>query len=119
MGSAPAAGKTVAVIEKESAARPDDPQFQSLVHLARGLSAALQKDGNAAKTNFDQCSNQDTYCHWQAFVVTRKIMANGALDGVFGGINMSAAGRINRVYIRDPVYLYIRSMLKMPRKAAD
>ena len=102
-GNAAAAEKTVAALQQDATARPDDAPLQSAVHFAQGMQAAAKKDLKAAKGHFDLCSNQDVYCHWQAFSVAQK---GGDHDGAD-----AARARIVKVYVRDPLYLVVRSSL--------
>jgi tetratricopeptide (TPR) repeat protein len=101
--SADAAGaeKTVAALQKEASARPDDPNLQSAVHFAQGMLAVAQKDLKAARAHFDQCAMTDTYCHWQSFNASRKAADRAGAD--------ASRVRLARMYLRDPVYLYARS----------
>lgn len=100
-GDVEGAKSDVAVIEKEAAARPDHPLLQSTVHLAQGMLAVAQKDLKTARMHFDQCSDRDTYCHWQAFVVSQKAGDKAGAD--------AARARLTKIYVRDPVYLYART----------
>jgi Flp pilus assembly protein TadD len=102
-GNAEAVEKTVAALQQDATARPDDAPLQSAVHFAQGMLAAAQKDLKAAKAHFDLCSSRDVYCHWQAFVVAQK---GGDREGA-----EAARARITKVYVRDGVYLYARSAL--------
>jgi Flp pilus assembly protein TadD len=101
--SADAAGaeKTVAALQKEASARPEDPNLQSAVHFAQGMLAVAQKDLKGARAHFDQCAASDTYCHWQAFNASRKAGDRAGAD--------ASRVRLARMYLRDPVYLYARS----------
>lgn len=102
-GTAAAVEKTVAALQQDATARPDDAQLQSAVHFAQGMLAAAQKDLKAAKAHFDLCSSRDSYCEWQAFLVAQKGGDRAGAD--------AARARIVTVYVRDPVYLYVRSEL--------
>jgi Flp pilus assembly protein TadD len=102
-GTAAAVDKTVAALQQDATARPDEAQLQSTVHFAQGMLAVAQKDLKAAKAHFDLCSSRDTYCHWQAFVVAQKGGDRAGAD--------AARARVVRVYGRDPLDLYVRSAL--------
>ena len=104
MGDTAAAENTVAALQKDSAARPDDAQLRSAVHFAQGMLAVAQKDMKAARTHFDMCSNQDVYCHWQSFEVSQKARDTAGAD--------ASLARLTRIYLRDPVYLYARATAK-------
>jgi hypothetical protein len=99
-GNAAAADATVAALQKDATARPDDVPLQSAVHFAQGMLAA---DLKGARAHFDLCSSQDDYCHWQAFVVAQK---GGDREGAD-----AARARIVKVYLRSPSYLIARSAL--------
>ena len=101
-GDAAGAEKSVAALQQASAAAPSDPNLASSVHFAMGMQAVAQKDLKTARTHFDMCSNQDTYCQWQAFEVSQKA---GDKDGA-----AAALARLTKIYRRDPTYLYARSM---------
>jgi tetratricopeptide (TPR) repeat protein len=101
--SADAAGaeKTVAALQKEAAARTDNPDLQSAVHFAQGMLAVAQKDLKGARAHFDQCVASDTYCHWQSFNASRKASDRAGVD--------TSRVRLAKMYLRDPIYLYARS----------
>jgi Flp pilus assembly protein TadD len=101
--SADSAGaeKTVAALQKEAAARTDDPNLQSAVHFAQGMLAVAQKDLKGARAHFDQCVASDTYCHWQSFNASRKASDRAGVD--------TSRVRLAKMYLRDPIYLYARS----------
>lgn len=112
MGDAAATQKTVAALEKEAAARPDDPQLQSSLHFARGMLAAAGKDLKSARMHFDLCSAIDAYCHGESFVVSQKAGDRAGAE--------ASRGRLTRIYLRDPVYLYVRSTVnRMTPKATN
>jgi hypothetical protein len=100
-GDAAGAEKTVAALQKEAAARADDPNAHSAVHFAQGMLAVAQKDLKGARAHFDQCAAIDTYCHWQSFNASRKASDRAGTD--------ASRVRLARLYLRDPVYLYARS----------
>jgi tetratricopeptide (TPR) repeat protein len=102
-GDAAGAQKTVEALQQASAAATDDPALKSAVHFAQGMLAVAQKDLKAASGHFDMCSNQDTYCQWQAFEVSHKAGDAAGAD--------AAKDRLTKIYRRDPVYLYARSMV--------
>jgi hypothetical protein len=62
MRDAKAAEKTVAALEGDAGARPDDHLLQSALHFAQGMAASAAGDRRAAQAHFAQCSAQDTYC---------------------------------------------------------
>ena len=101
MGDAAGLQKTVDALQKASAAEPNDPNLKSAVQFAQGMLAVAQKDIKAARAHFDMCSNQDVYCHWQSFEVSRKA-------GDSAGANASLS-RLTKIYRRDPLYLYARA----------
>jgi tetratricopeptide (TPR) repeat protein len=106
MGDAAAAQKTVAALEQESTARPEDPLLQSSLHLARGMLALAQSDAAGARAHFAQCLNVDVYCRWQEVIAAEKAADRAGAD--------AARAELLRVYRRDPVYLYVRSRLAKP-----
>jgi Flp pilus assembly protein TadD len=110
-GDVEAARSDIAVIEKEVAAHPDDPLLQSTVHLAQGMLAVAQKDLKTARSHFDRCSDPDTYCHWQAFVVSQKAGDRAGAD--------ASRARLFRIYVRDPVYLYARTSVNRTPRQSD
>lgn len=102
------AQKAADALQAAATKRPDDPQLQSALHFAQGMAAAANKDVKSARMHFDRCSDSDTYCHWQAVVVSQKA-------GDTGGAEASRA-RLTRLYQRDPTYLY--AWWKIAGKAA-
>ena len=91
------AQKASDALEVAAAKRPDDPQLQSSLHLAQGMLAAANKDIKTARTHFERCSDTDTYCHWQATVVSQRA-------GDASGADTSRT-RLTKIYRRDPSYL--------------
>jgi tetratricopeptide (TPR) repeat protein len=102
MADAAGAEKTAAAMQQASAAAPDDPDLKSGVHFAQGMLAVAQKDMKGAQTHFAMCSSQDVYCQWQGFEIAQKA---GDKEGAAASL-----ARLTRIYRRDPVYLYARSM---------
>ena len=102
MGDAAGAAKTVAVLQKQVDARPDDPFAKTTLHFAQGMLAVAQKDMNAARTHFEMCDEQDFACHWQAVEVSRKAGDKAGAD--------AALSRLTKLYVRDPLYVYARAM---------
>jgi tetratricopeptide (TPR) repeat protein len=100
-GNVVGAQKTVDALQKESAARPDDPLVTSALHFAQGTLAVAQKDMKSARMHFDMCSPQDSYCHWQSMEISRKAGNKADAD--------AALARLTVIYLRDPIYLYARS----------
>jgi tetratricopeptide (TPR) repeat protein len=109
-GDAAGAEKTVAVLQKQAEARPDDPFAATSLHYAQGLLAVAQKDMKAARTHFEMCTEQDFACHWQAWEVSRKAGDKAGAD--------ASLARLTKLYLRDPLYMYARTMTKSgaPRK---
>jgi len=103
MGDKAGLAQTVAAIQKEATARPDDPNWQSMLHFAQGAAAAVQKDMKTANTHFAMCSQVDFACQWQAIEINRKA---GDKEGA-----SAALARFTKRYVRDPVYLYARSVV--------
>jgi Flp pilus assembly protein TadD len=103
MGDKAGLAETVAAIQKEATSRPDDPNLQSMLHFAQGAVAAVQKDMKTANTHFAMCSQVDFACQWQAIEINRKA-------GDKEGAN-AALARFTKRYVRDPVYLYARSVV--------
>jgi tetratricopeptide (TPR) repeat protein len=101
MGNAAGAQKTVEALQKEAAAHSDDPAATSTLHFAQGMLAVAQKDMKSARMHFDMCSPQDAYCHWRATEISRKAGNKADAD--------ASLARLNRIYVRDPIYLYARS----------
>ncbi len=103
--SADAAGaeNAAAALQKEAAARPGDPQTASSVHLALGMQSVAAKDLKAAAGHFEQCSRIDSYCHLAAFLASKKAGDRAGMD--------AARGRLTRSYLRDPTYLYARTVV--------
>ena len=102
-GDATAAQKDVEAMQSAASARPDDPLLQSAVHFAQGMEAAAKKDLKTARMHFERCSDADTYCHWQAIAISQKANDRAGAD--------ASRGRLARLYVRDPIYLYARSVV--------
>jgi tetratricopeptide (TPR) repeat protein len=101
MGDAAAAAKTATAIEQEAAAASDDPFLQSTVHFAQGSLAAAKKDFAGAGAHFAQCSDLDSYCLFQQVLASDKAKDAAA--------SKAARDRLLRIYVRDPVHLYVRA----------
>lgn len=100
-GDAAGVDNTVAALQKEAAARPDDPLLRSAVHFGLGMQAVAKKDMKAAAAHFEQCTQLDSYCHMQAFAASKKANDRAGMD--------AARARLTKNYVRDPIYLYARS----------
>jgi tetratricopeptide (TPR) repeat protein len=111
-GDAAAAQKDVESLQSAASARPDNPQLQSAVHFAQGMEAAAKKDLKTAKMHFDMCARSDSYCHWQAAVVSQKANDRAGAD--------ASRARLTQAYVRDPVYLFLRSVAnRTPAKPSN
>jgi tetratricopeptide (TPR) repeat protein len=102
MGDAAGAERTVALLQKEVDARPDDPFARTTLHSAQGMLAAAQKDMTAARMHFEMCLEQDFACHWQALEVSRKAGDKAGAD--------ASLARLTKLYVRVPLYVYARAM---------
>ena len=102
MGDAAGAEKTVAVLQKQVDARPDDPFAKTTLHFAQGMLAVAQKDMKAARSHFEMCLEPDFACHWQAVEVSRKAGDKAGAD--------AALSRLTKLYVRDPLYVYARAL---------
>jgi tetratricopeptide (TPR) repeat protein len=96
--------KAVAALQKEAADRPGDPFAQSAMHLALGMQSVAAKDLKAAAGHFEQCSKNDSYCHVAAFMASKKAGDRPGMD--------AARARLARSYLRDPIYLYSRTVVE-------
>jgi tetratricopeptide (TPR) repeat protein len=103
-GNVAGAEKTVAVLQKQAEARPDDPFAATSLHFAQAMLAVAQKDMKTARTHFEMCIEQDFACHWQALEVSRKAGDKAGADASFA--------RLTKLYVRDPLYVYARTMAK-------
>ena len=101
-GDAVAASATAAALEQD--ASPDDPVGQSSVHLARGMAALTRHDLVGARGQLTQCSREDWYCRWQLVLVCERAGDRVAADLARQGVL--------RLFVRDPMYLYVRSKLQ-------
>ena len=102
MGDAAGAEKTVALLQTQASARPDDPFAGTTLHFAQGMLAVAQKDMKTARTHFEMCLEQDFACHWQALEVSRKAGDKAGADAFLA--------RLTKLYVRDPLYVYARAM---------
>jgi tetratricopeptide (TPR) repeat protein len=98
------AEKTVAVLQKQAESRPDDPFAATSLHFAQGMLAVAQKDMKTAPMQFERCMEQDFACHWQAMEVSRKAGDKAGAD--------ASLARLTKLYVRDPLYMYARTMTK-------
>lgn len=111
-GDAAAAQKDVEAMQQAASLRPDNPALQSAVHFAQGMEAAAKKDLKAARAHFERCSDADAYCHWQATVVSQKANDRGGAD--------ASRARLLRIYSRNPIYLFLRSVAnRTPTKQSN
>lgn len=99
--NAAAAETTVDALQQLASERPDDPAVQSSLHFARGMLGVAKKDYPGAVTHFSQCAPPDSLCRWQLVLAADKAGDKAAAQ--------SARDALLRVYVRDPVYLYVRS----------
>lgn len=100
-GDVAGAEKTVAVLQKQAEARPDDPFAATALHFAQGMLAVAQKDMKVARTHFEMCVEQDFACHWQALEVSRKAGDKAGAD--------ASLARLTKLYVRDPLYVYAQA----------
>ena len=101
MGDAAGAEKTVASVQKQVDARPDDPFARTTLDFAQGMLAVAQKDMRAARTHFEACLEQDFVCHWQALEASRKAGDKAGADAFLA--------RLTKLYRRVPLYVYARA----------
>jgi tetratricopeptide (TPR) repeat protein len=104
---AAAVEKTVDALQQQATERSDDPAVQSALHFARGMMGVAKKDFAGAVTHFSQCASPDAYCRWQLVLAADKAGDKAA--------SQSARDQLLRVYVRDPVYLYVRSKVAPAR----
>jgi hypothetical protein len=103
LGDVAAAQKSVAALEQEAATQSGNRVLESSLQLARGMAALAQKDLAAARSHFAQCSVEDAYCRWQGMLAAEQARDQAAAT--------EARAEILRVYVRDPLYLYVRARL--------
>lgn len=103
-GNALAAQATAAVLERDAAASSRDPDLQSSAHLARGMAALARRDLAGARLELGQCLSEDWYCRWQLVLACER-----AGDRLGAG---AARRSVLRLFVRDPMYLYVRSKLR-------
>jgi tetratricopeptide (TPR) repeat protein len=102
MGDAAGAEKSVASLQKQVDARPDDPFARTTLHFAQGMLAVARKDMKAARMHFEMCLEQDFACHWQALEVSRKAGDKAGAD--------ASLARLTKLYVRAPLYVYARAL---------
>jgi tetratricopeptide (TPR) repeat protein len=101
MGDKAGAQQTVATLQKQVEARPDDPFASTTLHFAQGMLAVAEKDMKAARMHFEMCLAQDFACHWQALEVSRRAGDKAGAE--------AAGARLTRLYVRAPLYVYARA----------
>lgn len=96
--------KAAAALTAAAGKTPDVTEVASAVHFSQGMVAAAKKDMATARSHFAKCSDEDMFCHWQAFEVSQK---HGDRAGA-----AAAHGRLTKIYRRDPLVLYARTRIE-------
>jgi tetratricopeptide (TPR) repeat protein len=96
------AEKTVAALEGDAGARPDDHLLQSALHFAQGMAASAAGDRRAAQAHFAQCSAQDTYCQGA-------VTGPGRQAAVAQTSGANARATTPPLVLRDPIALALGS----------
>jgi hypothetical protein len=103
-GNADAAQQTAMALQQQATGRPDDVNAQSSMHFGQGMAAMSKRDFAAARAQFEQCLKQDEYCRLQIVISAEKA---GDKQGA-----AAARTEILKLYVRDPVHLWVRSRLQ-------
>jgi tetratricopeptide (TPR) repeat protein len=102
-GDADAAAQTAMELQQQASERKDDVNAQSAMHYGLGMAAMAKRDYAGARAHFEQCLTQDAQCRMQ-------IVAAAQNAGDKPGAEAARAA-ILKLYVRDPVHLWVRSRL--------
>jgi tetratricopeptide (TPR) repeat protein len=102
--NADAAEQTAMALQQRASDHRDDVNAQSAMHYALGMSAIAKRDYPGARAHFEQCLTQDAECRRQIVTAARKAGDKPGAD--------TARAAILKLYVRDPVHLWVRSRLQ-------
>jgi tetratricopeptide (TPR) repeat protein len=105
-GAAEAAAKTAMELQQQASERKDDVNAQSAMHYGLGMAAMAKRDYAGARGHFEQCLTQDAECRMQIVTAAQKA---GDKEGA-----EAARAAVLKLYVRDPVHLWVRSRLMAP-----
>ena len=74
------------------------------MHYALGMAAMAKRDFAGARAHFEQCLTQDAECRMQIVTAARKAGDKPGAE--------AARAAILKLYVRDPVHLWVRSRLQ-------
>lgn len=101
---ADAAERTAMALQQQAGERNDDVNAQSAMHYALGLAAMAKRDYPGARAHFEQCLTQDAECRMQIVTASQKAGDKPGAE--------AARAAILKLYVRDPVHLWVRSRLQ-------
>jgi hypothetical protein len=90
-------------LQQHASERKDDVNAQSAMHYGLGMAAMAKRDYASARGHFEQCLTLDAECRMQIVTAAQKA---GDKPGV-----EAARSAILKLYVRDPVHLWVRSQL--------
>jgi tetratricopeptide (TPR) repeat protein len=96
--------QTAMALQQQASERKDDINTQSAMHYGLGMVAMAKRDYPAARAHFEQCLTQDAHCRMQIVTAAQKA-------GDKSGAEM-ARETLLKLYVRDPVHLWVRSRLQ-------
>jgi tetratricopeptide (TPR) repeat protein len=110
-GAADAVARTAMDLQQQASERKDDVNAQSAMHYGLGMAAIANRDYASARGHFEQCLTLDAECRTQ---IVRAAQKAGDKPGA-----EAARAAILKLYVRDPVHLWVRSqLLGSPTKAS-
>jgi len=109
LGKVEDASKTLALLEAEAKAAPNNSGLQSQLQYARGEVALARGDAKAAAAAFALCNDQESYSHWR----------QAAAQEQAGDLAGAAATRktLMNANRRSAVYVYVRSQMSVAQAA--
>ena len=102
--NAGAAEQTAMALQQLANERKEDVNAQSAMHYGLGMAAAAKRDYPAARAHLERCLTQDAECR-------RHIVTAAQRAGDTPGADAARAA-ILKLYVRDPVHLWVRSRLQ-------
>jgi hypothetical protein len=104
MNNANAAAQTAMLLEQHANERKDDVVAQSAMHYGLGMASMGERDFTGARAHFEQCLKRDPDCRRQIVAAAQKANDKPAAE--------AARAAILKLYVRDPVHLWVRSRLQ-------
>jgi uncharacterized protein HemY len=106
-----AAEQTATALQQQADEHKDDINAQSAMHYGLGMASLAKRDYAGARVHFEQCLAQDAECRLQIVTAAERAGDKAAAD--------AARAAILKLYLRDPVHLWVRSRLQARNSSTE